>query len=183
MRSRQPAVSAGAGEGDCLVVLPPTRSPARASTLARTTSGSRGSGGRTSGQRCSRRTLGRWIRICCTVSHLLGRPSHLVGPVAGSPALVARLLRERYGSGSPWRVTRRCPPGGISRRGDRSPEGANRAGWGAVSGDQAQLAVPSGGLGPVGGAELAQDVGHVGIDRVERQRQVAGGALVGPARG
>jgi len=71
---RKPAVSAGWGEGDCPAVLPPARSPARASALARTTSGSRGSGGRTSCQGRSRRTLCRWIRIRCTVSHLPGRP-------------------------------------------------------------------------------------------------------------
>ena len=40
-----------------------------------------------------------------------------------------------------------------------------------------------GGLGAVGGAELAQDVGHVHFDRVERHHQVVGDALVGPARG
>src|SRR5580693_8037966 len=32
---------------------------------------------------------------------------------------------------------------------------------GAASGDQAELPGPRGGLGAVGGAELAQDVGHV----------------------
>ena len=41
-----------------------------------------------------------------------------------------------------------------------------RAGWGAVSGDQAKLPGPRGGLGAVGGAELAQQVGHVLFDRV-----------------
>jgi hypothetical protein len=53
-----------------------------------------------------------------------------------------------------------------------------RAGWGAVSGDQAQLPGPRGGLGAVGDAELAQDVGHVRFDRVERYDQVVGDALV-----
>ena len=43
-----------------------------------------------------------------------------------------------------------------------------RTGWGAVSGDQAQLPGPRGGLGPVGGGELAQDVGHGHFDCVER---------------
>src|SRR5580693_674373 len=42
-------------------------------------------------------------------------------------------------------VTRRCYRGRL----------------GAVSGDQAELPGPRGGLGAVGGAELAQDVGHV----------------------
>src|SRR5487761_1388866 len=36
-----------------------------------------------------------------------------------------------------------------------------RAGGGAVSGDQAELPGPRGGLGAGGGADLAQDVGHV----------------------
>ena len=36
-----------------------------------------------------------------------------------------------------------------------------RAGWGAVSVDQAELPGLRYGLGPVGGAELAQDMGHV----------------------
>src|SRR5712691_9722891 len=53
-----------------------------------------------------------------------------------------------------------------------------RAGRGAVSGDQAELPGPGGGLGAVGGAELAQDVGHVLFDRVERHDQVVGDALV-----
>jgi hypothetical protein len=39
---------------------------------------------------------------------------------------------------------------------------------GAVSGDQAQVACAGYGLGAVGGTELAQDVGHVLFDRVER---------------
>jgi len=42
----------------------------------------------------------------------------------GSRALVAWLFGERYGLRTAWGVTRRCLPGGISRRGDRSPEGA-----------------------------------------------------------
>src|SRR5262249_60354363 len=49
---------------------------------------------------------------------------------------------------------------------------------GAVSGDQAELPRPRDGLGPVGGAELAQDVGHVLLDRVQRHHQVVGDALV-----
>jgi len=46
------------------------------------------------------------------------------GPMADSPALVARLFGERYGLPRAWGVTRRCLPGGISRCGDLSPEGA-----------------------------------------------------------
>ena len=52
------------------------------------------------------------------------------------------------------------------------------AGPGAVSGDQVELPGPRGGLGAVGGAELAQEVGHVFFDRVERHDQVVGDALV-----
>ena len=47
-----------------------------------------------------------------------------------------------------------------------------------VSGDQAELTGPGGGLGAVGGAELAQDVGHVLFDGVESHHQVVGYALV-----
>jgi hypothetical protein len=235
------AVSASWGERDCLAVLPPARSPARASALARTTSGSRGSGGKASSQGRSRRTLGRWIRICRTVSHLpgqppipwgrwrmgapggRGRPGHAgragfldagvtspgrqapaatdaslqARPIresrhtcvlaivlaflrhpARSPALVAWLFGERYGFPPAWGVTRRCLPGGMPRRGNRSPEGATGPAGVAVSGDQAQVACAGDGLGAVGGAELAQDVGHVLFDRVERHEQVAGDALV-----
>ena len=94
-----------------------------------------------------------------------------------SPALLARLFRERYEFPPPWGVTRRCLPGGMSLRGDPSPEGATGQA-GAVSGDQAELPGPRDGLGAVGGAELAQDVGHVLFDRVERHDQVVGDALV-----
>ena len=122
---RQPAAAAGREERDCLVVVPPARSPARGSALARTTSGSRGSGGRASCQECSRRALGRWIRICCTVLiSPVGHPSR--GPMAVSPALAARLIWERYEGRPPWGVTQRCPAGGMSRCADRSHEGATR---------------------------------------------------------
>ena len=85
--------------------------PARASASARTTSGSRGSGGRTSGQGRSRRTPGRRIRICCTVSHLLNQP----------PICEGR-----------WRVAR--PAGPALRRTVRIPVAVGRhpnvhAGW------------------------------------------------------
>jgi hypothetical protein len=79
-------------------------------------------------------------------------------------------------------VTRRCLPGGMSLRGDLSSEGAMGR-RGTVSGDQAELPGPRGGLGAVSGAELAQDVGHVLFDRVERHDQVVGDALVRLARG
>jgi hypothetical protein len=112
----------GPGEGDGLGVLP-ARSPARASALARTTSGSRGSAGRASCQRCSRRALGRGYgsAALCLISSA-GHPISW-GPVAGSPAPVARLFGKRYGFSPAQGVTRRCLPGGISRRGDLSPEG------------------------------------------------------------
>ena len=51
-------------------------------------------------------------------------------------------------------------------------------GRGAVPGDQAQVACASYGLGPVGRAELAQDVGHVLFGCVERHHQVVGDALI-----
>ena len=60
-------------------------------------------------------------------------------------------------------VTRRCYRG---------------CGWGAVSGDQAELPSPRGGLGAVGGAEFAQDLGHVLLNRVERHDQDVGDALI-----
>src|SRR5258708_29370471 len=44
--------------------------------------------------------------------------------MAASPVLLAWLFGERYGSGPPWRVTRRWLPGGVSLGGGRSPEGA-----------------------------------------------------------
>ena len=90
------------------------------------------------------------------------------------PALLARLLGNGMNSG---------------RRG-ASPEGACQVECccgailnpkvlpGAASGDQAELPGPRDGLGPVGGAELAQDVADVLLDRVERHDQVVGDALV-----
>jgi hypothetical protein len=121
---RQPAVSAARGEHDCLAVVPAARSPARASALARTTSGSRGPGGRTSCHGRSCRARGRWIRICCTASHLPGQPPHPGVADGGQPGPVGLALRERYGFRPPWRVTRRWLPGGVSLDGGRSPEGA-----------------------------------------------------------
>ena len=94
------------------------------------------------------------------------------------PGPFGQLLRERYEFRLPWGVTRKCLPGGMLRRGDPSPEGATGPAGGAVSGDQAELPGPRDGLGAVGRAELAQDVGHVRLDRVERHDQVVGDALV-----
>ena len=69
---------------------------------------------------------------------------------------LAWLFAERYESRPPRGVTRRWLSGGVPPGGDRSPEGATGTGWG-VSGDQAKLPGPCGGLGAVGGAELAQE--------------------------
>src|SRR5215469_8151086 len=97
------------------------------------------------------------------------------GPSVG-PALLGTLrIRLRR------RVTRRCAPGGSSVVGRRSPEGAT--GWPSGdglgrSGDQVELSRSRGGLGPVGRAELAQDMGNVLFDRVERHDQLAGDPLV-----
>jgi len=54
--------------------------------------------------------------------------------MAVSLALVARLLGERYEGRPPWGVTQRWLPGGMSPRGDRSPEGATPAGRGGALG-------------------------------------------------
>src|SRR5215831_2313827 len=94
---------------------------------------------------------------------------------------LAWLFAERYKSRPPRGVTRRWLSGGVPPGGDRSPEGATGSGWGAVSGDQAELPGPRGGLGAVGGAEFAQEVGDVLLDRVERHHQVVGDATVGQA--
>ena len=150
----------GPGEGDCLAVVPPARPPARASALARTTSGSRGSGGRASRHGRSRGTFGRWIRIRSTVSHLPGQPpisgNRCGQPGPGGPALwgtvrIAAAVRRHPKVPAGWNIVARRP---VTRR-------CYQAGQGAVSGDQAQLPGPRDGLGPVGGAELAQDVRHV----------------------
>ena len=54
------------------------------------------------------------------------------------------------------------------RRGTGPSPEVVASGLRAVSGDQAQLPSLRGGLGPVGGAELAQNVGDVLFDHVER---------------
>src|SRR3977135_2355015 len=93
-----------------------------------------------------------------------------------SRAPLARLFGERDERRPAGGVTRRWLPGGMSLRRRFLTQRCYRAG--AVSGDQAELPGPCGGLGPVGGAELAQDMGHVLFDRVERHDQVAGDVLV-----
>jgi hypothetical protein len=54
--------------------------------------------------------------------------------MADSPALVAGLFGERYGFPPGWGVTQRCLLGGMSRRGDRSPEGATGPAGGRCQG-------------------------------------------------
>jgi hypothetical protein len=96
---------------------------ARASALTRTTSGSRGSGGRTSRQRGSRGTLGRWIRIRFTVCHLLSRS--LQGRADGEPA---RLGDWFFGDGTSTRPGSASPEsahvGGIFRGRPQVPQTA-----------------------------------------------------------
>ena len=95
-----------------------------------------------------------------------------------SPVLLTWLFGQRYGFGSPWRVTEGACRGGISRSGRGLTRRCYRVAWDAVSGDQAELPGPRGGLGAVGGTELAQQVGHVLFDRVQRHEKFAGNALV-----
>src|ERR1700745_3039985 len=99
-----------------------------------------------------------------------------------SPALLARLsgtVRRPAAVGrhpkvpAGWNIAARAighPKVLLGRLGG----GVRGFGWGAGSGDQAEFPGPGDGFGPVGGAELAQDVGHVFFDRVERYHQVVG---------
>src|SRR5262249_7798491 len=154
LRPRRPAVPAGRGERDCRAVLLPARSLARASALARTTSGSRGSGGSTSCHGRSRRTLGRWIRICATF--LISSASHPsvgtreAGPDPGEPALRGRLRGDPVVCGdcsarddTSRRLRRESSegalPGGIFCDG-RYHQGATGSEPGTVLGEQAQVA-------------------------------------------
>ena len=102
-----PPASAGRGTATAWLVTCWRGWRARASALARTTSGSRGSGGRVSRQERSRRALGLWIRICFTVIS-----SAMSGPGRGrGPALFADRSRGRYDPPPPWGVTRTCASG------------------------------------------------------------------------
>src|SRR6266550_6791805 len=92
--------------------------------------------------------------------------------VVPSPALLAWLLGERYEFRPPWGVTRRCLPGGMLLRGDPSPEGATGQAGVRCQGIRPSWRARVGGLGAVGGAELAQDADHMRFDRVERHHQV-----------
>src|SRR6185437_15173201 len=86
-------------------------------------------------------------------------------PVLASASAAAPLSPSPTGTRPPSRPEARCRP--------RS----SRPGW-AVSWDQAELPGPCGGLGAVGGTQLAQDMGHVLLDRVERHEQIPGDVLV-----
>jgi len=88
----------------------PTGVRARASALTRTTSGSRGSGGRSSAQGCSRRARGLWVRIRFIVCHLLGRS--LPGPGCWDAVLVfGPVLPGTVRAGPRMGVTRKCARG------------------------------------------------------------------------
>lgn len=91
--------------------LPAGRARARASALARTMAGSRGSGGRTSRPGRWRRDGGLWIRIRFTVGHLLSRscPSRPSASLRSSSGLVPRgtACVSAPGMG----VTRKCAGG------------------------------------------------------------------------
>lgn len=106
---------------------------ARASALARTMAGSRGSGGRTSRPGRWRRDGGLWIRIRFTVGHLLSRscPSRPSASLRSSSGLVPRgtACVSAPGMGVTWR--RRTGPGphGVSR-GTRGPRRSGRGGPG-----------------------------------------------------
>ena len=145
--------------------------PARASALARTTSGSRGSGGRASPQSRSRRALGLWIRMLFTVissasRHVRARLTSGPGPVLRTGSSREGMSRRRGGAspegahaggifgGPPGGTT--VPPGATGARRCRGDRAA-----GAGLGDQAELAVAGDGLGAVGRAELAEQVADV----------------------
>jgi len=172
LRHRQLAVPAGRGERDCRAVLLRVRSPARASALARTTSGSRGSGGSASCQGRSRRTLGRWIRICFT--SLISSASHpsrrdeggqpwgadLPGAVYGETrSSVGTFCEGRYEPPPAVGVTQRCTCRVESSAAGRWHEGAT--GWGRSARGAGPGRVR--GLRPWCGwpRELAQDVADV----------------------
>src|SRR6516225_1115672 len=89
--------------------------------------------------------------------------------------VVARRASPKGGTGP---AGRRRQPGERppEPRCQKAPVTSSLGPW--PSGDQGQLPGPRDGLGTVVGAELAQDVGHVLFDRVERHDQVVGDALV-----
>jgi len=105
------------------------------------------------------------------------------GPVAGSPALVAWLFGKRYGFPPAQGVTRRCLPGGISRRGDPSPEGVTwPAGvWCQGSGPAAgptrrpRSGWPGGSCALIGPGEPLRRVTAVRAERPPRSAAVSSG--------
>ena len=109
--------------------------------------------------------------------HLLGQspcPGPFTSPAFFGDCSARNATNSRQRGASPkgaCRVEYRCG-------GEPSPEGATGGCLGAVSGDQAELPGPCDGLGAVGGAELAQEVGHVLFDRVQRHEKFVGDALV-----
>ena len=114
--------------------------PERASALARTISGSRGSGGRASRQGRSRRALGLWIRVCFTVISLASR--HVRARRLGVPAVFG------------WTV----PEDGMSRgRPGASPEGGHAGGIfrSAAPGTTMSLGRPAGTAVPPEGRLLS----------------------------
>src|SRR5215469_237324 len=87
---------------------------------------------------------------------------------------LARALRERYEFRPPQGVTRRCLPGVMSLRGDRTPEGATGLGGGPGPGVRARPRVSrlhrlpgwlAGPARPVRPAELSQRAGRAGTGR------------------
>ena len=134
MGSRQPAVSAGRGEGDCLAVLPPPRCPARASALARTASGSRGvgrqdvmPGGARAGP-CAGGYGSAALFLISPVSHPFrvaygGQPGP-VGPAPWGTVRIAACVRRHPKVSAGWNIA--------ARRG-RHPK-VLPAGWGRYQG-------------------------------------------------
>jgi len=122
----------------------------RASALARTTSGSRGSGGRSSGQGCSRRILGLSMRMRFTVISSVSR--HVWGPLTRSPGRLRRLFCD---DGMSRRRSGRHPKvdllggifrgGALARRCHRFGDGRRAAP--GPGGQQDSLAGPSRGAG------------------------------------
>src|SRR5215831_19174062 len=97
--------------------------------------------------------------------------------VGSSPALLAGSSGTLRIPAAVGRHPKVSAGGGMSRRAILTRR-CYRASRDTASGDQAELPAARGGLGAVGGAELAQDVGHVRLDGVERHDQVVGDALV-----
>jgi hypothetical protein len=136
----------GMGDRDSTARYPPGGLAARASALARTTSGSRGSGGRASRQGRSRRALGLWIRMRFTVISSPGR--HVRGLVDEEPRpCLGTVLRGTVRAGAavgrhpkvrmpvesspagPGHDSARGCPGGTAVPPERRGQGIRRAGF------------------------------------------------------